>query len=92
MQTEPQITFHHLDSSQALETLIRGEIQELEQFFDGIVGCRVAIEAPTPNRRGQAGVRERFTARAMAENTVAVLSRYVRPTAAPAPPAAASVP
>jgi cold shock CspA family protein/ribosome-associated translation inhibitor RaiA len=51
MQTEPQITFHHLDSSPALETLIRAEIGELEQYFDGIVSCRVAVEAPNPRHR-----------------------------------------
>ncbi|HXJ23978.1 MAG TPA: HPF/RaiA family ribosome-associated protein [Polyangia bacterium] len=52
MQTEPQITFHHLDASPALETLIRGEIQELEQFFDGITSCRVALEASNRHRSG----------------------------------------
>jgi cold shock CspA family protein/ribosome-associated translation inhibitor RaiA len=56
MQTEPQVTFHHLDASPALETLIRGEIEELEQFFDAIVSCRVAIDAPPPNHHRQAGV------------------------------------
>jgi glycosyltransferase involved in cell wall biosynthesis len=40
-------------------------------------------------RRGHDGVRRRFTAKVMAEETAAVLSRYVTPSAAP--PAAASV-
>jgi cold shock CspA family protein len=56
MQTEPQITFHQLDSSPALEALIRSEIADLEQFFDGIVSCRVAVEAPNPNHHGHAGI------------------------------------
>jgi cold shock CspA family protein/ribosome-associated translation inhibitor RaiA len=51
MQTEPQITFHHLDSSPALESLIRAEIADLERLFDGIVACRVAVEAPNPHHR-----------------------------------------
>jgi len=51
MQTEPQVTFHHLESSPALEALIRAEIGELEQLFDGIVSCRVAVEAPNPHHR-----------------------------------------
>ena len=52
MQTDPQITFHHLDSSPALETLIRGEIQELEQYFDSIVSCRVAVEGSNRHKSG----------------------------------------
>jgi len=46
MQTALQITFRHLPPSPALETQVRSSIDELETFFDGIVSCRVSIDAP----------------------------------------------
>lgn len=39
-----QITFRHMDASPALETRIRTRAEELEQFFDRIVACRVVVE------------------------------------------------
>jgi len=46
MQIPLQITFHHGPPSRALEANIRQLVDELETFFDGIVSCRVSIEAP----------------------------------------------
>ena len=43
MQT--QITWRDVDQSDAIEADIREKIHKLEQFFDKIVGCKVAVEA-----------------------------------------------
>ncbi len=48
-----QITFRDFPSSDALETRIRARAAKLDEFFDKIVACRVAIEAP--QRRHQNG-------------------------------------
>jgi ribosomal subunit interface protein len=45
MQTPAEITFHNLDHSLALEATIRKRVGKLERFFDGILACRVAVEA-----------------------------------------------
>jgi ribosome-associated translation inhibitor RaiA len=39
-----QITFRGLAPSEALEAHIRQRVAWLEQFYDGIVGCRVLVE------------------------------------------------
>jgi putative sigma-54 modulation protein len=44
MQTPAQISFHGLDTSEAVETRVREKIAKLEQFFDRITACRVVIE------------------------------------------------
>ena len=41
MQTPLQITFHQLPPSPALEADVRKSVDDLETFFDRIVGCRV---------------------------------------------------
>jgi cold shock CspA family protein len=46
MQIPLQVTFHQLPSSPALEEQVRRWADELETLFDGIVSCRVSIEAP----------------------------------------------
>ena len=46
MQIPLQVTFHQLEPSEALEAQVRTWVDELETFFDGIVSCRVSIEAP----------------------------------------------
>lgn len=46
MQTPLQITFHQMGPSPALEDLVRQWVDELETFFDGLISCRVFIEAP----------------------------------------------
>lgn len=47
-----QIIFHGLSASAALEDDIRERIAWLEQFYRGIVGCRVRIEVPHRHQRG----------------------------------------
>jgi ribosome-associated translation inhibitor RaiA len=44
MQTALQIRFHGTDPSPALEAKVRDHAGKLEQYYDGIVGCRVALE------------------------------------------------
>ena len=46
-----QITFRGLAHSDALETDIRERVAWLEQFHDGITGCRVLVELPHRHRR-----------------------------------------
>lgn len=46
MQIPLQITFRHLDPSDAIEADIRDKVQKLEQFAHDITGCKVTIEAP----------------------------------------------
>lgn len=46
MQTPPQIAFHGMDPSPAIEAHIRERVERLERHFDRIVSCHVAVEAP----------------------------------------------
>jgi ribosome-associated translation inhibitor RaiA/cold shock CspA family protein len=46
MEKALQITFKQLESSEALERLIRDRVERLEQFHQNIIGCRVVVEAP----------------------------------------------
>jgi len=49
MKLPLQITFHGIDHSEAVEERIRDKVSKLEQFYDRITSCRVAIEAPHRN-------------------------------------------
>lgn len=53
MQLPLQVTFRNTESSEAVRADIEAHAAKLEQIFDGIVSCRVAVEAVT--RRGQTG-------------------------------------
>lgn len=46
-----QVTFHGLAHSDALEADIRERVDWLEQFYPGIVRCRVRVEMPHRHRR-----------------------------------------
>ena len=46
MQIPLQITFRHMETSEALEAKIREKVSSLERFADHITGCRVTVEAP----------------------------------------------
>lgn len=55
MQIPPQITQRNMNHSEALQRLIRDEVDRLERFYDRITTCRVAVEYPhRHHRRGQA--------------------------------------
>ena len=43
METPLKITFHNVDQSDAVEALIRNEVDKLERFHPRITGCRVAV-------------------------------------------------
>ena len=53
METPLKISFNNVDHSDAVETRIREEADKLERFFDRIVSCRIAVEAP--NQHGRKG-------------------------------------
>jgi ribosomal subunit interface protein len=44
MQVPLEITFHGFPHSDAVETRIREKAAKLEQFYDHIISCRVAVE------------------------------------------------
>jgi ribosomal subunit interface protein len=46
MQVPFQIRFHNMAASAAIEARVRERVARLERFSDGIVSCRVTVEAP----------------------------------------------
>jgi cold shock CspA family protein/ribosome-associated translation inhibitor RaiA len=53
MQLPVQVTFRYMEPSAAIERRVRERADELDQFYDRIMGCRVVVEAP--HRRHQQG-------------------------------------
>jgi ribosome-associated translation inhibitor RaiA/cold shock CspA family protein len=53
MQVPLQITFRHMESSEAVAARIRARAEDLERFFDRIVSCRVVVQCR--HRRHQQG-------------------------------------
>jgi len=51
MQLPLQITFRHMDWSEAVAARIRQRAAELERFFDRIISCRVVVECRHPRRQ-----------------------------------------
>ena len=51
MQVPLHIAFHGIDPSPALEQRIREQVSKLEQFFDRITACDVAVELPHNHHR-----------------------------------------
>src|SRR5450759_1873033 len=45
MQLPIQITFRNLDRSDAIEAKIRERAEKLDKYHNGIMSCRVAVEA-----------------------------------------------
>lgn len=57
MKLPLQITFHNLEHSPAIETLVRERARRLDSYCKSIMNCRVVIEAPhRHHRRGNAYV------------------------------------
>lgn len=50
METEPQIVFEHIDSSDAVRQRILEEIAHLEQFHGRLTACRVVVGAPEKHK------------------------------------------
>ena len=46
MQIPLQISFRNMDPSPAVEAIVRDKAAKLDRFFERIVSCDVAIEAP----------------------------------------------
>ena len=46
MKLTPQITLRDIPSSEAIEAKILEKAKKLDRFYDRIMGCRVAVEAP----------------------------------------------
>ena len=46
MKIPLQITFRDMEPSEAVEAKIREKAAKLEQYYDGIMSCRVMVEAP----------------------------------------------
>ncbi len=57
MKLPLQITFRHMPPSPAIEENIREKAAKLDELHDGIMGCRVTVEAPhRHHRKGKAYV------------------------------------
>ncbi|RMD64255.1 MAG: ribosome-associated translation inhibitor RaiA [Alphaproteobacteria bacterium] len=46
MEFPLEITFHNMDRSSAVESVVRDKVAKLAHYYDRIVSCRVVIEAP----------------------------------------------
>jgi len=46
-----ELSFHNLESSDALKDAVRGHVNKLEQFHDHVIGCRVVIEMPHKSQK-----------------------------------------
>ena len=46
MKQQLQITYRGMTQSEALSSHIRDHLDKLEQFYGGIVGCRVVVDEP----------------------------------------------
>jgi ribosomal subunit interface protein len=55
METEPQIRFRNFDPPEELKTEVRRKVDDLEQFFEPIINCRVMVDVP--HRRQRSGNR-----------------------------------
>jgi ribosome-associated translation inhibitor RaiA len=53
MRLPVQITWRDMAPSMAVGTKIREEVAKLEEFFDRITSCRVAIETPRRYQNGE---------------------------------------
>ena len=51
MQVPLQITFRHMEPSNAVEAIIREQCHKLEQFAEHITCCRITIDAPSGHHR-----------------------------------------
>lgn len=46
MDTLPEITFHGIEKSEAIERRVREKVAKLEKHFGRMTRCRVVLEAP----------------------------------------------
>lgn len=51
MQVPVEIGFHNIQSSASVEAEIRERVAKLERLYDGLIRCRVSVEAPHRQHR-----------------------------------------
>ena len=51
MHTPLRITFHEVDPSPAVESRLRDEVEKLERFHPGLIGCHVPVTTPHRHHR-----------------------------------------
>lgn len=51
-----ELSFHNMESSDALKAAVREHVNRLEQFHDHIIGCRVVIELPHKSQKAVGNV------------------------------------
>ncbi len=51
MKLIPQITYRDVEPTAALDRSIRASAQRLDKYHRGILGCRIAVEAPHRHHR-----------------------------------------
>ncbi|MFP3984122.1 MAG: HPF/RaiA family ribosome-associated protein [Desulfurivibrionaceae bacterium] len=51
MEVPPEIVFHDVKKTDALEELIREKIAKLEKLTDKIISCRVAVDQPPKHKQ-----------------------------------------
>lgn len=66
MENEPEITFHGIDPSPAIEARVRERIARLERHFSRLTSLRVVIDAPHKHHRKGRHYAVRLEARAPA--------------------------
>lgn len=51
VQIPLQITYRHVEPTEAIENRLREEAAKLEKFYDRIISCRIAVELPHVHHR-----------------------------------------
>jgi cold shock CspA family protein/ribosome-associated translation inhibitor RaiA len=75
MQSPSQISYHHVNPTAALETVIRTKTAELESSYGRITGCHVAIERPGEHHRKGKGAHYRVRIELAVPGQVLVVDR-----------------
>lgn len=51
MEVPLTVSFHHMETSPAVEDRIRSEVEKLSEFYDPIISCRVTVDIPDRHRQ-----------------------------------------
>ena len=51
MQTPPEISYQHIEPSDAIKALVEEKTAELERYYDGITSCHIYLRAPHNSQR-----------------------------------------
>jgi len=74
MQVPPEISFHQVEKSAAIDALIRQKIDHLEQFCDHISSCAVVVERPHLHERSGNPYRVRVDLRVPPKHEIAAIA------------------